>query len=122
MAQKILVIDDNPDILDLEKNRFESERFDVITASDAIEGMVKTKNQKPDLIILDVILPNLDGYTFLRQLKVDPEIKRIPVIVLTSRGQLKDLFKIEGVHDEDFLVKPFDGQELVNRVHQMLGE
>ncbi len=120
MRYKILVIDDEPEIVQLEKNRLEKNHYEVISASDGVEGIVKARDEKPDLIVLDVLMPNLDGYSFVKELKTDPDIKRIPVIVLTSRDQLRQLFEIEGLTQDNFMIKPFNGEELVHRVKKIL--
>lgn len=120
MGYKILVVDDEPEIVRLEKNRLEMNSYEVITASDGVEAFIKARDQKPDLIVLDVLMPNLDGYTFVRELRRDPEVRLIPIIVLTSRDQLKKLFEIEGIQQENYLIKPFDGEELIHKVEMIL--
>ncbi len=120
MLRKILIIDDEADLRDFEKHRLEMQHYEVITASDGVEGLVMAKDAKPDLIVLDIVMPNLDGYSFLRELKIDPEIKMIPILILTSHDQMRDLLKLEGIHEENYLIKPFDGSKLVNRIEKIL--
>src|SRR3989338_1841917 len=99
MNKKILVIDDEPEMTELLKSRLESQSYEIITAHDGEEGLEKARYEKPDLIILDVLMPKMDGYTFVRELKVEEATKGIPVIVLTAKRRMQDLFKLEGIHD-----------------------
>ena len=115
---KILVVDDEVDMVKLIKFTLEKEKYKVITAGDGIEALEKTKSENPDLIILDVILPKMNGYIFVLELKKLKKFKKIPIIVLTIKELMKDLFKIEGI--QDFLVKPFERDELVARVKRNL--
>ena len=119
MTRKILIIDDNRDIVQLEKNRLEANHYEIITATDGVEGMVYARTLKPDLILLDIIMPNLDGYTLYRQLKNDPDTKSIPVIVATTRSQIKQMFKVEGFDEEFFLAKPFSMDELLGKIEKI---
>ena len=119
MAKKILVVDDEADVLKVVKKRLEDRKFEVVTALDGDEGLTKAAEEKPDLIILDVMMPKLDGYTVVRQLKTNPNTRNIPVIILTAKGSgLKDLFSVEGV--EDYVTKPYDFEDLLAKVKKSL--
>jgi len=120
MKKKILVVDDSLDILDIIRTLLESSDYEVITASDGEQGMEKTKSTKPDLIILDVMMPKMDGYTFIKTKKCDQDIKDIPVIILTGKSEMADLFMVEGVGD--YLIKPFDHKVLLGLVAKHLSE
>lgn len=120
MSYKILAIDDEDELTQMVKSRLEASHYEVITASDGVEGMVKARDEKPDLIILDVVMPNLDGYTFIRELKQDREIKSIPIIVLTSRDHLQDLLALEGIDHDHYLLKPFEGEVLLEKISKIL--
>ena len=120
MSYKILIIDDEDELIKLEKKRLEKNHYDVITASDGVEGIAKAREFKPDLIVLDVMMPNLDGYSFVQELKRDPEIHSIPILVVSAREQLKDIFAIEGIIKDHYLVKPFDGEALIEKVEKIL--
>lgn len=119
MAKKILVIDDDPDLSYLLKARLEANKFEVITAYDGTEGLEKTKSEKPDLIILDILMPEKDGYVFVKELKSEEDIKDIPVIVISGKDTLKILFEKEGI--TDYLVKPLDIKELLEKINKRLG-
>ncbi len=118
--KKILVVDDEPELVDMVKMRLEAGNYRVSTASDGEEALEKAKKEKPDLILLDISMPNKDGYTFLREAKKNESIKDIPVIILTAFSKMEDLFEIEGV--KDYIMKPFDGQQLLEKINKYLEE
>jgi len=120
MVQKrILTIDDEPDVRAMLKARLESKSYEVIAAADGEEGLEKVEYERPDLIILDVMMPRMDGYTFIREMRNRYPDLKIPIIVLTAKDKLKDLFEIEGIGD--YLTKPYDAQELLQKIEKFLG-
>ena len=119
MAKKILVIDDDHLTTEILATCLESEHFEVVSAADGEEGLEKAKGIKPDLIILDILMPKMNGYTFVRRLKFDIELRHIPVIILSGQDKMKDLFAIEGI--SDYLVKPLKEDELLAKVKKYLG-
>lgn len=120
MNKKILVVEDEPLIVNMVKHRLEKHHFDVVEAFEGEEGLEKAKNEKPDLIILDIIMPKMDGYTFVKKLKRDEDTRNIPIIILTAWEKMEDLFLQEGI--KDYLVKPFKAEELLARIHKYLPE
>ena len=124
MSKKILLIDDEEDILTTVSARLESGGFTVISAKDGEEGLDLFTKEKPDLILLDVMLPGMGGYQMLQKLKEKTKqhgVKRIkpPVIILTAKGEgVKDLFEMEGI--TDYIVKPFESKDLLNRIKKAL--
>lgn len=118
--KKILVVDDEADLVDLVKTRLETGGYEVITAHDGIEGLSKARVECPDLLILDIGMAQMDGYTVLQKMREDEKTKGIPVIMLTAHGKMKDLFEIEGI--SDYIVKPFDPQDFLSRVARVLKE
>ena len=84
MAKKILVVDDDPDLVDATSMILKSKKYDVCVAYDGVEGLEKARNEKPDLIVLDVMMPQKDGYTLCKELKADPDLSGIPVLLLTA--------------------------------------
>jgi two-component system, OmpR family, alkaline phosphatase synthesis response regulator PhoP len=116
--KRILVIDDDTDMVELLKNRLTRHHYEVTTASEGVEGLAKAKMEKPDLIILDVAMPVMDGYTFVQDFKHNVELHTIPVIVLTGREELEDLFRQEGF--TNFVSKPFQEAELLKNIEQNL--
>lgn len=125
---KILVIDDDPDIHMAVKSVLESKAYQVITALDGDEGLRKVVDERPDLIILDVIMPGKTGFEVCRELKTDPKyhfFSEIPVLLLTVYPDDREKMHLsmrEGMlmEAEDYLHKPFDPTELLNRVEDLL--
>jgi CheY-like chemotaxis protein len=116
--KKILVIDDDADDRSLMKMRLETHHYDVVLAENGAEGLIKAESEKPDLIIVDVMMPEMDGYTFVREIKTIESLKEIPIIVLTSRTGMKDLFEVEGVRD--YVTKPYEPEELIQKIQKYL--
>ncbi len=117
----ILIVDDEEDIRELiSVNLLREEKYDLIEAMDGLEGLHLAKKKRPDLIILDLMLPEMDGLTVYRRLREDARTQEIPVIMLTARGRLEE--KIEGLEMgvDDYLPKPFSPKELILRVRNLL--
>lgn len=117
MKKKILVIDDEPNLVELLQLRLESHDFEVRTASNGVEGFAIIKEFLPDLIILDVEMPVMDGYTFLKEIKWEESMKKASILILTAKVKTKELFENEGV--VEFMTKPFDSKALVAKVQDM---
>jgi DNA-binding response OmpR family regulator len=123
----ILLVDDDPDFLVATKLVLESiSDYRVLTASDGVFALSIARAERPDLIILDVIMPFEDGFTVARELKADPELENIPVIMLTSFSHRKgdnDVSVAQGMEleAEDYIEKPVSPQELLRRVGRLLG-
>jgi sigma-B regulation protein RsbU (phosphoserine phosphatase) len=120
MADKILVVDDEFDILELMELNLTADGFEVITASSGREALAKAKQQAPDLILLDLMMPQMDGYEVMNRLKADKMLAKIPVIMLTALSQVDD--KIEGLSAgaDDYITKPFDLKEITARIKVVL--
>jgi len=118
--EKILIIEDELDIAELIRFNLERNQFEVHEAHDGLEGAKAIKNLKPDLIILDVMMPKYDGFQVLSSLREDKELGSTPVIMLTARGQSDD--RILGLEKgaDDYMTKPFSPKELVLRVKAIL--
>ena len=110
MRKKILLIDDDESILSLLQVFLTSRDLEVFTAQNGLEGMELLKKMTPDLIVLDVMMPQMDGYGFLVEARKDPKTHATPVVVLTAREMMRDVFVQEGVRD--FITKPCDPEEL----------
>lgn len=117
---KVLVVDDDESILELVKINLELMGHDVLTAPDGIKGFAVAKQELPDLIILDVMMPEVDGYTVAQRLRQYPDTKDIPILMLTALGLLQN--KVHGFDSgvDDYLVKPFELDELKVRVRALL--
>ena len=122
---KILLIDDDVDFVEATKTVLESKPYEIIVAHEGNEGLRKAKEEKPDLIILDVIMPVKDGFTAAEQLKKDPELGKIPVIMLTAYTEMGGETSIPisaglALETEDYIDKPVAPEELLNRVAEHL--
>lgn len=123
--KKILLIEDEPNQVMMIKFRMEANNFDFISAGDGEEGLKKAREEKPDLILLDLILPTIDGYEVCLRLKQSPEHKNIPVIILTASTASigKELMKkCMSCGASDYLIKPFESADLVAKVKKWLAE
>jgi len=117
---KTLIIDDSPDALVVAKARLVKENLDVICAGGGKEGLKLANQERPDLILLDLDMPDMSGFEVCRQLKADAELCMIPVIFLTGSGSLADKVKGLDLGAVDYVTKPFDGIELQARVRAAL--
>lgn len=122
MKKTVLVVDDQPHIVRLIQVNLEKEGFQVVTAGDGVEGLQKLHALKPDLVILDVIMPRKDGFEVLREIKTDPSLSEIPVVMLTVKTHNADI--VQGLREgaELYLPKPFHPKELVSMVKRVLEE
>ena len=119
MKKKILVIDDDKINAKIVKLNLVKEGFVVETAYDGDEGLAILPTVKPDLIILDVNMPHMNGYTFMLEIQKFKDFKDTPVLVLTAHADVKPIFKFNGV--KDYLVKPINGPDLVEKVIKHVG-
>ncbi|MBO3443284.1 MULTISPECIES: winged helix-turn-helix domain-containing protein [Clostridia] len=120
MNAKVLVIDDEIHIVELLKFNLETSNYDVDYAYDGIDGYIKAKETKPDLILLDWMLPNISGIEILKKIRSDKFLKQIPVIMLTAKNMEND--KVEGLEigADDYITKPFSVKELLARISSVL--
>jgi len=122
MSKKILVIDDETELLKAISIRLKASGYEVITAQDGQEGLEKAKSSNPDLIVLDILMPKMDGYEVCRLLKFDEKYKSIPVIMLTAKAQDIDKTMGKKVGVDDYITKPFETQDLVDKIKKYIGE
>ncbi len=122
MNKTILVVDDEKDMVFGLQMMFEAQNFKVLTAYDGQEALDKAREERPDIIILDVMLPKIDGYRVCRMLKFDEKYKKIPVLMLTARTA--DAEKRTGfeVGADAYIVKPFNQQELMDKIVALLNQ
>ena len=120
MLNKILIVDDEPFNLDLLEQELSDHDYVMERASDGVEALEKTQSFKPDVILLDYMMPRMNGLEVVRQLRKSQEHKGIPVILLTAKATLED--KVAGLDAgaDDYVTKPFDSFELLARVRAML--
>ncbi len=123
MANKILIIEDDSFFADVLKKKLESQECDVHCAADGLEGFKKIKELKPDLVLLDILLPSLNGYEILERKGKDDEIKDIPVIVISNSGQPVEIERVLELGARDYLIKAqFGPNEVMNKVVACLGD
>lgn len=123
MAKKILVVDDERHIVRLVEVNLARAGYDVVTAYDGVEALEKVKTEEPDMIVLDVMMPRMDGFEALKRLQADPDTQDIPVIMLTAKAQDADIFRGWSSGVSSYLTKPFNPRELltfVERIFQSL--
>jgi DNA-binding response OmpR family regulator len=119
--QVVLAADDDEDILALIAFRLERSGYTVILARDGEEALALARDERPDLAVLDVMMPKLDGFELTRRLRTDEATSRMPIILLTARAQDADVQRGFDVGADDYLRKPFSPQELRARVQAILG-
>lgn len=120
MAKTVLVVDDHPPTVRLIQNALEQDGFSVITASNGAECVLAVHRDQPDLVILDVIMPVMDGFQTLRILRENAHTKRLPVIILTVRKSDEDVLHGWKIGTDMYLTKPFEVPELVSAVKRIL--
>ena len=114
MGKKILIIDDEEKLVSNIKMFLELNGYQVLTAYNGKEGLEAAQNNKPDIIVSDIMMPEMDGYTMLREMKFDETLKDIPVIMLTAKEGMSEMCEIEGA--SEFLTKPFDMNVLLDAI------
>jgi len=120
MGKKILLADDDPNLIQVLQLRFKKAGYEIVEAYDGDEALLKMRQEKPDLAVMDITMPKMSGYALVREMKADADLKHIPIIVISGKDSMQDIFKIEGVGT--YLVKPFDFAELLTKVKEQLGD
>jgi DNA-binding response OmpR family regulator len=118
--EKIVVIEDEPDILDVLQYQLARERFNVKGVRDGEQGLQVVRAEEPDVVVLDIMLPGMDGIEVCRRLKSDPATQSIPVVMITARGEDSDIVVGLGVGADDYLAKPFSPKVLIARIKAVL--
>ena len=118
--KKILVIDDEEDIQKLLKVRLEQEDFKVVVANDGDIGIKVAENEKPDLIIMDIMMPKMDGYSCLKEIRKLPDMKDVSVLMLSGKEEekVRDLFAFQKI--SGYIEKPFELDELILKIREIL--
>ena len=119
---KLLLVEDNEMNMDMLKRRLVRAGFDVVTASDGEQGLLQVRLERPDLVLMDLSLPILDGWEATRRLKADPTLRDIPVIALTAHAMAEDLGKATAAGCDDFDTKPVDIARLLTKVRGQLAK
>jgi len=117
---KILVVDDEKQFLEMMTIRFEANGYEVITATDGKEGLTKAKSENPDIILLDVMMPEIDGFEVCKLLKNDERYSGIPIIICTAMAQTADLETSKKAGADAYVTKPFDHSILLSKIEELL--
>jgi len=120
--KRVVCIEDEPEMIDLVRLILGRKGFIVIGANGGVEGLETVRREHPDLVLLDLMMPDMDGWEVYQQMKAEPDLKGIPVVVVTAKAQSID--KVLGLHIakvDDYITKPFGPQELLESVEKILG-
>jgi len=117
---RVLIVDDNKENIDLIAYFLKPQNYELITAMDGVEALEKVESEKPDIILLDIMLPKMDGFQVCERLKKNKETRFIPIIMITALKELKDKIRSLEVGADDFISKPFENVELLTRVKSLL--
>ena len=122
IPKKILIVEDDPSFSRAISHIIEKEGYDVITASNGMAGLRMAKDENPDLLILDVMLPGLDGFEICHQLRQDPQTEKLPIIMLSAKGQEIDKTTGLKVGANEYLTKPIDRALLLEKITSLLSK
>jgi len=121
MAKRILIVDDEVQLVEMVKMRLEAAGYEVISAYDGQDGFEKAKKDKPDLIILDLMLPKMDGYKVCGLLKSDARYSKIPIVMFSARAQDEDVRLGKDLGAEEYVTKPFEPKILLDKIRGLIG-
>jgi len=117
---KVLVVDDDPVIQRLLRVNFEMEGYEVIVASDGVDGLERARADHPDIVVLDIMMPRMSGLDVAKALKADPDTASIPVLLLSAKAQEADMRAGDESGADGYLTKPFDPLQLLQHVEELL--
>jgi DNA-binding response OmpR family regulator len=117
---RIMIVDDDQDVLDISQTYFESRGYEVVQARSGEDALKEVKESKPNLVLLDVMMPNVDGFRLCRAIKSDPKLKDIPIIFLTAKDDAQSRIEGQKCGGDDYLTKPFDLDALELRIKAQL--
>lgn len=120
--RRILIVDDEPHIVTMLKSRLTANGYEVITAVDGQEALEKARSEMPELVILDLMLPKLNGYKVCRMLKFDEKYRHIPIIMFSARAQESDQKMGMETGADAYVVKPFRAEELLKKIGELLNK
>jgi CheY-like chemotaxis protein len=121
MATKILLVDDSATVLMMERMILATERFEIVTACNGEEAQVKARGEQPDLILMDVVMPRVNGIQACKALRQDPATKHIPIILVTTRGEAETMEQGYESGCNDYVTKPVNSAELLGKIRSILG-
>jgi CheY-like chemotaxis protein len=121
MKRKVLLVDDSTTVLMMEKMILAKGPYDVLTARDGVEAVSKARTEQPDVILLDVMMPNLDGLSACAAIRTDTATAHIPIIMVTTRGEEQNIETAFRNGCTDYVTKPINGLELLTKLQNILG-
>lgn len=120
--KRILVVDDEPAMVEMIKMRLEANDYDTLSANDGQNGFEIAKKEKPDLIILDLMLPKMDGFKVCGLLKSDSRYRNIPIIIFTAKAQPDDIRLSKEIGADAYIMKPFEPETLLKKISELLAQ
>jgi CheY-like chemotaxis protein len=118
--KRILVVDDEPDVLKLTSLRLEKQGYEIITAANSRDAFDLIENEKPDLVLMDIIIPIMYGTEICRRVKDDENLRHIPIILCSAHGEVMTDEMAKNSGADDYITKPFDEKELMNKIERLL--
>jgi two-component system alkaline phosphatase synthesis response regulator PhoP len=120
MAKRILIVEDDPSVLRAISYMLEKEGYSVLTAMNGLEGLKKAKEENPDLLVLDVMLPGIDGFEICHRLRAESPTAKLPILMLSAKGQAADRSMGLGVGANEYLTKPVERTVLLGKIEALL--
>ena len=122
MAKKILMVEDEEIMIDLLQRKIAQEGYEIKVARNGEEGLAAMKEEKPDLVLLDIIMPKMGGFEVMEKMQEDKDLKKIPVIVISNSGQPVEIDRAQKMGAKDWLIKTeFDPQEVIEKIKKQIG-
>ena len=122
VAKKILLVDDSETILQIEQLILQQEKYELVIARDGSEGISKALETRPDLILMDVVMPNMNGFEAVKFLRQNPQTSLVPIVMVTTKVEAESMETGYESGCSDYIIKPIDRLELVSKVKSLLGE
>jgi len=119
--KKVLLVDDSATALLMEKMLLSRQQYEVVTAGDGAEGVERARAEHPDLILMDVVMPRMDGFEAVRRIRADAAVRQVPIIMVSTRGEPVNLEEGFAAGCSDYVTKPIDGLELLTKMKSLLG-
>lgn len=122
MNGKVVIIDDNPAIVEMLQRKLEKEDFEVVGCVESVKAMEVCLQERPDIVVLDILMPGKSGWDVMEELKSDPATESIPVIISTVKNRPEDMEKGEELQATDYIAKPYVFSDLLEKVQKILGK
>lgn len=122
MPTKVLLIDDNPVILDMLQRRLRREGYQAITCTESVRAVEMCREEKPDLVVLDILMPGKNGWEIMEDMAADPSTASTPVIISTVKNRPEDVERGKELHAADYIAKPYVFSDLLEKIVKVLGE